>query len=219
MGGFGVREVPASDRAKIELLELGDAGFRVFRPRDLDWTHQPWLIAEDDGSVWTLEDGAPFSGYRPNTNAVLLGKRNSWAYLTAASASSTGNAPRDRAELERRARDAEEQAERQAAERERALAALRNSAAPVTAGDIESALKWTLRGAAERIDQAGGKIEVARDRLVVSLPPGAGRAWGTEPLDAARILYMAEPTVVAALNRGENLPDAPITPAGAVIAS
>jgi hypothetical protein len=51
MGGFGVREVPASDRAKIELLELGDAGFRVFRPRDLDWTHQPWLIAEDDGSV------------------------------------------------------------------------------------------------------------------------------------------------------------------------
>jgi hypothetical protein len=76
-----------------------------------------------------------------------------------------------------------------------------------------------LRGAAERIDHAGGKIEVARDRLVVSLPPGAGKAWSAEPLDAARILYLAESTVVAALNRGDDLPDAPVTPTGAVIAS
>jgi hypothetical protein len=219
MGGFGVREVSASDRAKIELLELGEAGYRVFRPRDLDWTYQPWLVAKDDGSIWTCEAGMPLSGYRPQTNAVLVGKNNSWAYLTSAPASSLGNAPRDRAELERRARDAEEQAERQAAEHQRTLAALRNLAAPVTTGDIEPALKWTLRGAAERIDQTGGKIEVARDRLVVSLPPGAGKTWGSEPLDAARILYLAESTVVAALKGGEDLPDAPVTPAGAVVAS
>jgi hypothetical protein len=75
-----------------------------------------------------------------------------------------------------------------------------------------------LRGAAERIDQAGGKIEIDRGRLVVSLPPGAGM-FGTEPLDAAKILYLAESTVVAALNRGDDLPDAPVTPAGALIAS
>jgi hypothetical protein len=43
-----------------------------------------------------------------------------------------GNAPRDRAELERRARDVEELAGRQRAEHERKLAALRNAAEPVT---------------------------------------------------------------------------------------
>ena len=74
----------------------------------------------------------PLSGYRPNTNAILVGKNNSWAYLTSAAASSVSNAPRDAAELDRRARDAEEQAKREAVERERKLAALRMVAAPVT---------------------------------------------------------------------------------------
>jgi hypothetical protein len=87
-------------------------------------------------------------------------------------------------------------------------------------GHLESRARPSrVVAAAERIDQAGGKIEVDRDRLVVSLPPGAGKTWGSEPLDAARILYLAEPTVVAALKRGDELPDAPITPAGAVITS
>jgi hypothetical protein len=43
--------------------------------------------------------------------------------------------------------------------------------------------------------------------------------YGTEPLDAARVLYLAEPAVVALLAKGEALPDAPITPAGAVVGS
>jgi hypothetical protein len=98
-GPFQVREVSPSDRAKMELLELGEAGFRIFRPGDLDWTHEPWLVAKDDGTVWTLAGGMPLPGYRPNTNAVLVGKNNSWAYLTTAAASGIGNAPRDLAEL------------------------------------------------------------------------------------------------------------------------
>jgi hypothetical protein len=218
MGGLHVREVSARDQAKIELLELGDAGYRVFQPRDLDWTHQPWLVAKDDGSIWTVEGGMPLSGYRPTTNAVLVGKGNTWAYLTAASASSISNAPRDLAELERRARAAEEQAERQAAERERKLATLRTTAVPVTSGDLDPTLKMTLAQAAERIEQEGGRIDLERERLVVFLPSGAG-TFGSGPLDAARVLYLAEPTVVAALKRGDALPDAPVTPAGAVIAS
>jgi hypothetical protein len=115
-------------------------------------------------------------------------------------------------------RERDEQAKRQAAEAERELAVLRKSAAPVTTVDVDPALRFTLAQAAERIDQAGGKIELRRDRLVVCLPPGAGKMYGTEPLDAARVLYLAEPAVVALLAKGEALPDAPITPAGAVLA-
>lgn len=85
------------------------------------------------------------------------------------------------------------------------------------AGDVAPALQLTLRQAADRIDQAGGKIEVRRDRLVVSLPPNAA-TFGREPIDAARVLYMAEPTVAAALKAGDDLPDAPVTPAGALLA-
>ena len=218
MGGFGQIEVPEGDRAKIELLDLGEAGFRIFRPRDLDHTHDPWLVAKDDDSIWTLESGMPLSGYRPNTNAVLVGKNNSWAYLTAASASSMSNKPRDRAEVERRARDAEAQAERQRAEHERNLVALRAAAVPVTTGDLDPAMRMTLAQAGERIDQAGGRIEVDHGRLIVCLPAGAG-TFGTGPLDAAKVLYAGESAVVALLMKGEALPDAPITPAGAVIAS
>jgi len=174
MGPLRVPELSPSDEAKIELLELGEAGYRIFRPRDLDWTHDPWLVVKDDGSIWTAEGGMPLSGYRPHTNAVLVGKNNSWAYLTSAAASSIGNAPRDLAELERRARHAEEQAKRQAAEHERKLAALRNAAAPVSIGDVEPALGMTLRGAAERIDQAGGKVELDRGRLGCAV---AARLW------------------------------------------
>jgi hypothetical protein len=217
LGGFAPQEVSASDRAKMELLDLGDAGYRIFRPGDLDWKHKPWLVASD-GSIWTLEGGMPLSGYRPNTNAVLVGKHNSWAYMTAAAASGITNAPRDLAELERRARHAEEQAKRQAAERERNLAALRAAAVPVTAGDFDATLKMTLAQAAERIDQAGGRIEVDHGRLDIALPPGAA-IFGRDNIDAARLLYAGEDAVVAALTNGKPLPDAPITPAGHVLAS
>jgi hypothetical protein len=89
----------------------------------------------------------------------------------------------------------------------------------VTTGDVDLALGMTLRGAAERIDRAGGKVELRGDRLAVCLPLDAGKMWSSEPLDAARVLYIAEPAVVAALTNDEPLPDAPVTPGGAVIAS
>jgi hypothetical protein len=82
----------------------------------------------------------PLSGYRPQTNAVLLGRRNDWAYLTAAAASAVSNAPRDLAELQRRAGEADEHAQRQAVEHERKLAALRKSAVPVMIGDVNAAM-------------------------------------------------------------------------------
>jgi hypothetical protein len=176
MGPVEVPEVSPSDHAKMELLDLGDAGFRIFRPSDLDWTHDPWLVAKDDGTVWTLEGGMPLSGYRPNTNAVLVGKNNSWAYLTTTAASGFRDAPRDLAELERRARERDEQAKRQAAEAERKLAALRAAAQPVTTGDVDPALRFTLAQAAERIARAGGKVELTRRAAHREL--GAGRRKG-----------------------------------------
>jgi hypothetical protein len=217
IGGYHESEVSASDQAKIELLELGQSGFRIFTQRDLMWDYRPWLVAKDDRSIWTLEGGMPLSGYRPTTNAVLVGKNNTWAYLTSVAASGIGNAPRDLAELERRARKADEEAERAAAAHDAKLAALRAAAVPVTLGDIEPGLRVTVRAAAERIDQAGGTVELDGGRLVVSLPPGAN-TFGPDCANAARVLYVAEDAVVAALKADEPLPDKPITPAGAVLA-
>jgi hypothetical protein len=207
------------DQSKVDLYELGRAGYAVVRPKDLDWEFRPWLI-DGDGNIWIYDAGMPASGYKASTHSVFVNDDGTWTYLTAAAASGRKDAPKDRASLEQRARHAEQQAQRQATERERNLSALRKAAVPVTSGDIDQALQFTLREAADRIDQAGGKIEADGDRLVVSLPPGAGKTWGsTGPLDAARVLYLAESFVVAALKRGDKLPDAPCTPAGHVLAS
>ncbi len=214
MFGFEVKE---RDQSTVDLFDLGQAGYTVLRPSDLDWTHAPWLI-DRDGNLWIYDAGMPATGYKPNTHAVYVNDDGSWNYLTAAAASGRENAPKDRAELERRARDAQEQTERQAAEQERHLGALRKTAQPVTSGDLDRALSMTLAQAAEHIDRAGGKLEVHRDRLVVSLPPGAGKLWSSEPLDAARVLYLAEGVVVPLVKSGKPLPDAPITPAGALLA-
>jgi hypothetical protein len=72
---------------------------------------QPWLI-DDDGGIWIHEGGMPVRGYRPDTHAVFLNGDGSWTYLTRAEASGRKNAPKDRAELERRVREKEEQAKR-----------------------------------------------------------------------------------------------------------
>jgi hypothetical protein len=143
MGGFLGFELKQLDPEKRDLFHLGEAGYTVFRPEDLDWTFKPWLT-DGDGAVWIYDAGVPAAGRKPTTHAVFVNDDGSWNYLTAAAASGRKDAPKDRAELERRAREAEEHAKRQAAQRERELAALRKSAVPVTSGDVDGALKWTL---------------------------------------------------------------------------
>jgi hypothetical protein len=217
VGGMEIRPLTGAQRETLDLIELGDAGFKIFRPGDFIEDYAPWLVARADGSIWTLEGGMPLSGYRPTTNALLVGKANSWAYLTAVSASSIGNPPRDLAELERRAAKAAEDAKRQRAAQEQRLRELRKQATPVTVGWLDSTLRMTLAEAAEWVNAAGGRIELRKgdDALVVSLPPSE-MGWGGAPVHAAELLYRARGEVVACLRDKRPFPDVEVLPSGAL---
>jgi hypothetical protein len=216
MRGLEVRPLTSDQRSTFDLVDLGEAGYRIFGQRDLDHRFRPWLVAKEDGSIWTLEHGIPAAGVRPTSHAVLMDDPHNWAYLVSAQHSGRADAPASVAELEARAAKAKEDARRQADERERRLRELRKAATPVTSGDVDPKLKRTLAQAVERIDRAGGRVEVDHGRLVVFLPPSAG-TFGSDPLDAAKLLYLAEGAVVAALTSGEALPDKLVTPSGAVL--
>jgi hypothetical protein len=217
LGGFAAEEVTPEDAAKMELLQLGESGYRAFVVEDLDWaTFAPWVVAKSDDTIWLLEDGMPARGFKPDTHAIVVDRHNTWRYLTSASASDRRDAPRDLAELEHRARAKAEHAERAAAERERKLNALRRAAVPVSLGTIDRSLRMTLAEAGATIDRHGGKIELRGGRVIVSLPPGAA-TYGTEPLNAATVIYRAEPAVVALLKANKPLPDSAITPSGALL--
>jgi hypothetical protein len=219
MGGIEIRPLTGAKRETMTLLDLEEAGYRIFRQGDFDRRYPPWLIAKDDDTIWTVEHGIPWNGVNRDTHAVLVDDDLRWGFLVSAKASGRKDAPSHVGELAGRAKRAEDEAKRQAAERERNFQRLRKSAVPVTSGDVNDALKFTLAAAHEKVLQAGGKVEIRDNRLIVCLPPGAGKMWTTEQTDAAHVLYLAEPAVVALLAKGQALPDKPVTPAGAVIAS
>jgi hypothetical protein len=52
-----VRELTVEEQRKAQLLELGDAGWRIFLASDIDRTHAQYLVA--GGEVWTIEHGVP----------------------------------------------------------------------------------------------------------------------------------------------------------------
>jgi hypothetical protein len=107
-------------------------------------------------------------------------------------------------------------AEAQEKEREAQRRELRKLAVPITLGHYESAARMTLAEAGRRVLAAGGKLEVRNGHLVVSLPPHAIGGHGSA-LPAARVLYTAETVVTECLARKEPLPDAEVTPAGALV--
>ena len=115
LGSFEAQEMSPADAAKMELLALGENGYRIFVVEDLDWaTYAPWVVAKSDDSIWILEGGQPARGFRPDSHAVVVDRNNTWRYLTSSASSDRRDAPRDLAELERRKREKEEQAKRQA---------------------------------------------------------------------------------------------------------
>jgi hypothetical protein len=83
---------------------------------------------------------------------------------------------------------------------------LRKEARPVTVSDLDGGERLTLREAAERIEQAGGKLELKAGRLVVHLPPSALGQWGNVKVAAQR-LYAAENVVAKCLREKQPLPD------------
>jgi hypothetical protein len=71
----------------------------------------------------------------------------------------------------------------------------------------------TLREAGERVARAGGVVQEADGRLLVSLPGSARSAWSSA-LEAARRLYLCEPIVLERLKSGKPLPDKAVLPSG-----
>ena len=102
MGGAEYRPLTAGQQDTWDLLDLEEAGYRVFRQGDLDHRHRPWLVAKDDGTIWTLEHGMPARGVNRETHAVLVDDSLRWGFLVAAKHSGRRDAPAHVGELEAR---------------------------------------------------------------------------------------------------------------------
>jgi hypothetical protein len=209
---------------KRELLDAGRKGFTICMPSDFDATYKPWLVKIDDQTIWLRQIGSPADGYRPTTHVVLVHDDGSWGYLTAAGATGMTNAPRSVRELRERAKEAA----RAAAEHEKAEAAKftakQATAVPVTAVMLDRNGPGSLREAVEIVERSGGRVEIVRGRVVVSLPPSEVGAtpWvgGEQPgARAARTLYAAEGELLGS-RRGdgrispEKVPAEPLLPSG-----
>jgi hypothetical protein len=168
------------------------------------------LWATDDGRLWRYAPGLPWEGGRnPEKQAFTIGPG-----LEAVWFARPEKGPKTLAELEERREQQAKEAERQLAEQEKTRDQLRKTAQPVTLDDLEPGEKFTLREASERVERAGGKVEVKGGRLIVSLPPGRGGLGSALP--AARRLYAAEAEVVKALQAKAELPDRHVLPTGAL---
>jgi hypothetical protein len=219
MSGGEIRELTGAQREAVDLIDLSDAGYKVFTQADLDHRFKPWLVSREDGTIWTLQHGLPLGGVNAQTHAVIMDDPSHWAFLVSAKASGRSDAPAHIGELEARAAKAEEDAKRQAAGRERTLRELPKQARPVTLGDLyfeDHGMRLTLAQAGRRITDAGGRVELnKRGELVVALPPSA-YAYGAEPVKAARLIYCAHAVVADCLRSGKELPDREVLPNGAL---
>jgi hypothetical protein len=208
-----VRDLSDEEVAKMKLVAAGKRGFQVFLASDLDRTFEPWLC-DSDGGCWIFQHGEPADGWNPQIHAVVVQPDGGWYYVWPAHESQRHDAPNSRAELEARARRRETERERQEAEARTNLELLRSQARPVTLGDLDPATRSTLAEAGQRVEQAGGNLEVAKGRLVISLPPTA--ATDPSAVSALRQLYLAETEVVTCLKAKRPLPDKEILPSGAL---
>jgi hypothetical protein len=208
---WSIRDVEAGERRKAKAAEvesLRACGFQVFAWDDLTEAPDGWL-ADADGRLWRAAHGEPLDGWQPDVHAAALGR--GWL------APAARGEPRTLTELEAgvAAREAQQaQAARRAAQ---ALEEQRKLAQPVTAAQLEGAPHMTLAEAAQAVEAAGGRLELSReDRLVVCLRPG-WTSYTSRLATAAAVLYAAEGVVVAALKAKRALPDAEVTPNGALL--
>jgi hypothetical protein len=170
------------------------------------------LFASEDGRLWQRAPGEPQRGREPGVDAfVPAGNLNPIWYQR------PRRGPQTVADLEARNAEAAKVNAQREREAEARRAAARKAAVPVTLGDTDRAFRGvTVAGAARTVEQAGGKIETKRGRLVVSLPVGRKGSGPTSALPAARLLYIAEDAVVAALKAGKDLPEREVLPTGAL---
>lgn len=91
--GMEVRPLTGAQRETWALLDLEEAGYRIFRQTDFDRRYSPWLVAKNDETIWTVERGMPVHGVNRDTHAVLVDDDLGWGFLVAAEHSGITNAP------------------------------------------------------------------------------------------------------------------------------
>jgi hypothetical protein len=170
------------------------------------------LFASEDGRLWQRAPGAQPRGREPGVDAfVPAGNLNPIWYQR------PGRGPQTVAALKARNAEAAKVNAQREREAEARRAEARKAAVPVTLGDTDRAFRGvTLAAAARKVEQAGGKIEATGGHLLVSLPVGRKGASPTSALAAARLLYLAEDAVIAALKAGKDLPEREVLPNGAL---
>jgi hypothetical protein len=199
--GRKLTELTAAERQRVRLIELGESGYTIFRPADLDRRFRPWLV-DPAGKVWAVRGGEPRGGRRRETHAIVVEDDGSWGWLTAASALQEEDTPQSLRDLEDRQKRAERAQKRKAQEHATAIRAARLSARPVLLSDVDPltrSLPETLSGMVARVEDLGGVVEVKKGRLVVRLP-GGGDEFGRR---LAAALYLAEAAVIEGM-RGKD---------------
>jgi hypothetical protein len=198
------REVQAA-----ELASLRARGFTIYEWDDLREVGDGWLADADD-RLWRAQRGEPVvEGFRPGQHAVGLGPGR--GYLR----TPERDEPPSLAELEKRQAAAEAAQAESQRKAQADFEARQAEAPPVTATRLAGRRALTLRDAGEVVARAAGRLEVRGGRLVVSLPMDAT----SSTLAAAGLLYDAEAVVADAVKAKRELPDAEVTPAGALLPS
>lgn len=173
-----------------------------------------YLVERGTSEVWVHAPGEPRAGRDPKQDACGITDGPGFGVRWYRAARDEKGQLLTLDALVTRDRQAETRANRQ---RDRELARLRKEARPVTVSDLDGGERLTLGAAAERIKEAGGKLELRAGRLVVQLPPEALGLWGHAAKTAALRLYAAEEVVTTCLREKRPLPDAETTPGGAVV--
>jgi hypothetical protein len=219
------RQLPSEDEAKA-ILEDAQASAEVTRLHREGFEELVLasvgrgLFADANGNLWRRQHGEPRDGRRPLDHGFVIAGDGRPAWFSRPEFGQIRTA----SELEARDKQRAEAVAEQTKTREALLAASAKKASRVlTYRDLRGGVgPGSLAEAAEAIRAEGGRLDVANGRLFVVMPTrdpitdsfrvDDGRATG-----AARLLYAAEEVVVGCLTGKKPLPDAELTPAGALI--
>jgi hypothetical protein len=200
----GIDVVAAAELEKIE----GSNGLLVFTPDGSVWVQVPRHRVDDIG--------------RRRVKVCFEGPRGRETprYIAPAHEEVPG-APATIAQWNEREAKRAAAADQQRREAEAKLKQLQATARPVTVADFERDLPSTLRGMVERLLLLGGRVEVAKGRIVVALPSGE-TGLGTLGPRIAQLLYSAERELLAT-RKGDGtidpgkVADRPLLPSGRIL--
>ena len=178
---------------------------------EIEWDdlvgHREGILRDSAGRLWRFSLAYQRGGHGPATFTVGPSGHVSW--LDPATPFATV--------AEEEAAERALELERERADKARIVELDALPLADVTLAAVEGRTLPTLAAAAATIEADRGTVSVEDGRLRVRLREGGSAPARPFLIDAARLLFLAERDVVAALEAGRPIPDVPVTPAGAII--